>query len=258
MKILLGVVIYILSQSAFGWTDDPIIPKVTPIKKIHIQEIRQAIEALVCPAWEVSEWSVCSGGSGQWIYAPWSVCTGGTSYLTYSPWGACSASCAGGTQNRTATCLFSTNSGTQTRNAQCTFNALSGTQNRTVQCRVDGVVVDDSLCASAPKPLALQACTPNNPALCGTIGATTQNCTPTGPAVCSTPVTTQSCNTQSCCTDTAMTPYRTERNCRTEASTFFACTFKYCDGEFVYPYYNSCTGYRSDVLPYTDTYVGCF
>lgn len=213
-----------------------------PVKAIHIQELRQKIDALGA-LWVVSDWGSCTGGSGAW---------------SSSAWGACSAACAGGTQNRTYQCLFSTNSGTQTRNAQCTFNALSGTQTRTVQCRVDGVTVDDSLCATTPKPLAVQACTPNNPSLCGAMGALTQSCTPAGPAVCSSPVTTQTCNTQSCCTDTAMTPYRTETNCRMEPNAFFACTFKYCDGEFVYPFYNSCTGYRSDVMPYTDSYVGCF
>lgn len=184
------------------WTD-PLLNKGYTIKKIHFQELKDQLNNIECPSWKILSTGSCTGGSGAWTYSSWGSCDGGSAAYTYGAWGSCSATCGGGSQSRSySSCSWSMNSGQQSRSASCEFNENSGSQMRGVACQKGGVTLPDSKCVG-PKPSTTINCTPTNPSVCGTKGALTQNCTPsTGVPVCGTPVTSQSCNTQSCCMQT--------------------------------------------------------
>lgn len=128
-------------------------------------------------SWSPVLWGACTGGTGTWWESGFGACTGGTT--AWGAWGECSAACT-----QTRSCNWNTNSGTQNQSISCNFTANSGSQTGTTFCQDDfGVAVPDSNC-STPKPALIQACTPNNTALCGAAPAENKACTPGGAAAC--------------------------------------------------------------------------
>lgn len=184
------------------WTDSVLV-KGLVIKKIHFQELKSQLNLIECPSWKILSTGACTGGSGNWVYSPWGNCSGGSTSYLYGAWGVCSATCGGGSQTRSyTTCSWNANSGQESRNATCEFNENSGSQMRSVACQKGGVTLPDNKCVGA-KPSTVISCTPSNSSVCGVKGELTQSCTPTtSNPVCGTPVTAQTCNTQSCCMQT--------------------------------------------------------
>ena len=76
------------------------------------------------------------------------------------------------------------------------------------------------------------------------------------------PINSQNCNTQACCTITNYEPYRLESNCSevypNGINWPWCMTSRYCDNDFVYPYYNSCTWYWEDHTYTYGQFVGCY
>ncbi len=182
------------------WTDTNLSG--LQMKATHILQLRNVLNTITCTpytyAWLAGSTGACTGGSGTYSYSAWSACGGGYSYWRSENFGSCSASCGSGTRPYDYNCYYSPYSGTQTRSGSCNFNANSGTATRSVVCqRNDSTIVNDSYCSSTPKPPTTVACTPNNPAVCGS-PVLSQSCTP-GNGRCGGYRTSQYCYLGACC-----------------------------------------------------------
>jgi hypothetical protein len=157
-------------------------------------------------SWITSGFSACSAAQPAWVAGGFGACSAAQPAYTYGGWGSCSVTCGGGTQTRSQTCPVV--GGTQTQTVTCPVN--SGTETQTVQCqRSDSVIVADTFCNAGSKPPTSQSCTRGGGTDCsGTQPASSQACTRGGGSDCnSAQATSQSCNTNPCCSGTSVGGY---------------------------------------------------
>ena len=156
--------------------------------------------------WLASGFGACSATQPAWVAGGFGACSAAQPAYTYGGWGSCSVTCGGGTQSRSQTCPVV--GGTQTQTVTCPVN--SGTQTQTVQCqRSDSVIVADTFCNAGTKPATSQSCTRGGGTDCsGTQPPSSQACTRGGGSDCnSAQATSQSCNTNPCCSGASVGGY---------------------------------------------------